>query len=218
MKHINYLVVLMLGVVTLGQSPLNAETIISFWKSPVTPTYSPSVGWDSAAGFSGASRYAQVFTAPSSDIILKSFSFHAFGRSYANFRVNLYDWDSSTSQPTTLLNADPFEWYSVINHGDTTFAQFQTFNYSGFEYRLSPNQQYALVFMNYDSGMMNFAFNGDPSNSQGQAFVTADYRYSPYGDFGNNDALVQLTFVPEPSSLSLLVLGGLVVALRRRKR
>jgi hypothetical protein len=190
---------------------VQSETIYTFWNSDPAAEIS-QMGWGSTF------RIAQVFTAPSTDTVLKSFAFQAYGKDTAQFTVTLWGWNSATDSLLSRVNASNYEWWGVLNHGNNSVTQ-QNFTFSGFEYQLNAGERYALVFQGYGSGMLNWRQWSDPSmRAIGNQYVTTDPALYPFADYGNTQSLTQLTFIPEPSSLSLLVLGGAVVALCRRKR
>ena len=196
--------------VMLGMTSVKAETIYTFWNSdPADYAQLYAMGWGRNY------RIAQVFTAPSTDTILNSFAFQAWGNDTAQFTATLWKWNVIADQPQNQVNASNWEWWGVLNHGQ--LGHFQKFTFSGFEYQLNAGESYALVFQGY--GALNWISWLNPSMSAiGHVAATVDPDLYPFSHYGDMQSLTQLTFIPEPSSFSLLVLGGVVVALGRRKR
>ena len=201
-------------------SDIRAEVLLTSWQSSETPTYSPSSGYSSIKEFTSfTNRYAYTFNLPNNNYELTGIKIHVLGLSGGRLNIDLCEWNSLVRGTFPPINT-PQEWLVTLNHGNTTTPEFQTFQFNNFNYRLSPSNTYALVFQSFDPlKISGLAINQIFGQSFGELAYTTDPARSNYnGVSGGGSPLIQLSFIPEPSSLSLLALGGVVVALGRRKR
>jgi len=140
-----------------------------------------------------------------------------------DYTVALFSADSANSAITlrTISLDEGSSWY-LASYGQT-FSQISLPNFSRILFN-EPIQLYDAVFylaINTRSGLRGGFYPADQ-----EVFGWAKFGLSANNnltlidsaiDYGDRGIIVG-TYVPEPSSLSLLVLGGVVVALGRRKR
>ena len=141
-----------------------------------------------------------------------------FGNVYGvrNSRINKYDSNGNfvlsfgssydngylaTDAAGNIYASSSYNIASVIhkyaNNGDLLLR----FGYAGTEGGLAVDQQ-GNVYSSTSNGINQFSPNGDQVASFGRSY---------------GDGALAVSSVPEPSSLSLLALGGVLVALRRRR-
>jgi hypothetical protein len=200
-------------------SNIQAEVLLTSWQSSQTPVYSPSSGYSNIAGFTSFSnRFAYTFNLPSNNYEFTGIKIHVLGLSGGRLNIELCEWNSLVLGTFPPINT-PQEWLVTLNHGNTTTPEFQTFQFNNFNYRLSPSNTYALVFQSFDPSKISLAVNEVFGQSFGQLYYTTDPARSNYsGVSGSLSPLIQLSFIPEPSSLSLLIAGGAVLMAGRRRK
>jgi hypothetical protein len=141
-----------------------------------------------------------------------------FGNVYgvSNSRINKYDSNGSfvlsfgssfsngylaTDAVGNIYSASSFNIQSVIHKYANNGDLLNQFGYVGTEGGLAVDQQ-GNVYSSHSTGIYQFSPNGDLVASFGRSY---------------SDGALAAISVPEPSSLSLLALGGVLVALRRRR-
>jgi hypothetical protein len=201
-------------------SKIQATVLLTSWQSSDTPSYSSSSGYSSIKQFtSSTNRYAYTFNLPNNNYEFTGIKIHVLGLSGGRLNIDLFEWNSLVRGTLGRFNESQ-EWVATLNHGDTISPQFQTFEFNNFNYRLSPSNTYALVFQSFDpSKISGLAINQIFGQSFGGLAFTTNPASSNYnGVSGGGSPLIQLSFIPEPSSLSLLVFGGLALVLNKRRR
>jgi hypothetical protein len=220
-------IILTLGVVAFTAST-NAQTTID-----TTPGWN-GVNYIDAWGPQNTATYGQTFTATAAQNNLLSMSFYidAVESSAYNFQAYVYEWTGSDTTGGALFTSGTMA-------APTTVGSFvnTTVNTGGLS--LTPGQQYVAFYSvnglgNGGSGEAFWGYLGTSQQNGSDSYAGGNFVFNNntdttfeggwenptyYAGQAGDDLAFTLTFasVPEPTTLALLGLSGLVVFLRRRK-
>lgn len=181
-------------------------------------------------GEQNTATYGQTITAPAGAPILTSFSFFLddyMNPDTADFQAYVFAWDGQKATGPALFQSSPIS--TTNNNGNDGFEEIAI---STGTIALTAGQEYVLAFNasnQFDSeigtarwGTINNHASG-PDTYAGGTFVFlnngsdfSQLNSTPWSE-RDGDLAFKATFVPEPSSIMLLCLGGLGVVFRRKR-
>lgn len=199
---------------------ITEDTEASGFGWPVTPTWSTYTAdyLGSGVGVSSSSRYSQTHTV-TADVAgtVGAFYFRYANSTLANdtYSLQVYETPDPEADPTLAVGIQVLDVsFTLTKVTSSTHPVLMVTLTGSDQFEFEAGKAYAIELVGTDSGSVSLVRRGGSAGSGRNLYINRELLLGP----GSKDSVLGYSIVPEPGSLLLGVVGGVLVLARRRAR